>query len=374
MHSEHPTWSIEGEGNNRWIKLAGAWALFIYTRDKQRLAREFRHLESPHSLGWDLNGIDKLDSAGALFLWRLWEHQLPRELECRTEYRRWFERFDALPETPPEPNRNLVWVFLQSLGGGLTAFFNTTIGLFKLLGLVFLDIVYCFLNPRVTPWREISASIYRNGVSSLVLVGVTGFVIGVVMTLQLGMTLKQFGANGKIIGLLGLAILRELGPVIAALIQAGRAGSSMTAGIAGMHLTEELDALRTFGGSPTLRLVLPKVVSMTLVMPLLVVWCDFNEILGGMMTSQMYLGIPHGLFLVRFPNSVSLFNFWLGLGKGAVFGITISVVASYFGLNARASTDSLSAQTTNAVVVGLTLILIMDATSGALLSWMGILG
>lgn len=374
MNSEQPTWTIEGEGDDRRVRLAGAWTLFMRTQDEQRLTREFRELESPQSMSWDLNGIDKLDSAGALFLWRLWQHQLPEALECRPEYRQWFERFDALPKQSPAPRRRSFMWALEALGGGLMAFANTTLGLFRLLGVVCVDAMYCITHPRVTPWREISASIYRTGVSSLVLLGVTGFVIGVVMTLQLGMTLKQFGANEKVIGLLGLAILRELGPVIAALIQAGRAGSSMTAGIAGMHLTEELDALRTFGGSPTLRLVLPKVVSMILVMPLLVVWSDFTEILGGMMTAQMYLGIPHGLFMARFPNSVSLFNFWLGLGKGAVFGITISVVASYFGLKARASTSSLSAQTTRSVVVGLTLILIMDAASGALLSAMGIKG
>ncbi len=373
MTPEPPNWTVEGEGDSRRVYLTGHWQLFTRTRDKDRLARELKQFERPQALAWDMRGIDSLDSAGAYFLWQLWGRQEPKELQCREEYSHWFERFAALPEQPPQPRRTIMH-FMETFGGGVASVTMSTLGLFVLGGTVMVDFGHCVLRPRLMPWREISASVYRTGFSSLAILGVTGFIIGVVMALQFGASLTQFGASDQIIGLLGLAVLRELGPWITALIQAGRAGSAITAGIAGMHLTEELDALRTFGSSPVMRLVMPKVVAMGLVMPLLVIWTDFMELLGGAVAVQVDLGIPHQVILNRFPEEVSLLNFWFGLGKGVLFGVTIAIVSSFFGLRAAANTQSLGLQNTHSVVVGITLILILDAASGALLAKMGFLG
>jgi phospholipid/cholesterol/gamma-HCH transport system permease protein len=369
----NPSWTVEGEGAARRVRLHGSWALFLRSDDRQRLLREFQALEAPGRLAWDLSAIERFDSAGAWLLWQTWGRQIPVSLECDEQSRQWFENFQTLPEHPsPGMDINL-WRFLERFGASLNNAARVSAGLFALLVGVFGEILRCVLRPRLTPWREISASIYHTGVSSLVLLGITGYVIGVVMALQLGVTLKHFGANAQIIGLMGLAVLRELGPVIAAIIQVGRAGSSITAGIAGMHITEELDALRTFGASPQLRLVMPKVVALVIAMPLLVVWTDFTEILGGATTAQFDLGVPYALFLARLPHEVSLFNFWMGLAKGAVFGVIIGIVGSYFGLKSEANTSSLSQQTTHSVVVGLSVILIFDALSGAILAKLGYL-
>lgn len=373
MEIGNPGWRIDEQDSRERISLQGDWALFLRADDRARLSKALASLDKPESLSWDLTAIEAMDSAGAWLLWRTWAGQMPARLECADKDRRWFEYFEALPAHAEPPPRLTPWRVLERFGAGLSSVGQDTLGLFALLLGVMRDLLVCILRPRLMPWREMSASIYRIGVSSLLLLGVTGYVIGVVMSLQIGVTLTSFGANGRIIGLMGLAVLRELGPVIAALIQVGRAGSSITAGIAGMHLTQELDALQTFGGSPRLRLVMPKVLAMMIAMPLLVVWTDFAEILGGATTAQFDLNVPYMLFLARLPHDVSLFNFWLGLVKGALFGIIIAVVGSYFGLKARASTASLSRQTTNSVVVGLSLILITDALSGAVLAKLGYL-
>lgn len=373
MENNRPGWNIEDQGQYERITLHGSWALFLRADDRMRLVRALTALDEPESLIWDLSAIDALDSAGAWLLWQAWGRQLPVALECADKDRRWFDYLQALPELGRRQDRFTLGGALERLGAGLHNIGRDSVGLCALLIGVLRDLLACVLRPRLMPWRELSASIYRIGVSSLLLLGVTGYVIGVVMSLQIGVTLSSFGANGRIIGLMGLAVLRELGPVIAALIQVGRAGSSITAGIAGMHLTQELDALQTFGGSARLRLVMPKVLAMMIAMPLLVVWTDFAEILGGATTAQFDLGVPYMLFLARLPHDVSLFNFWLGLVKGALFGIIIAIVGSYFGLKARASTESLSRQTTNSVVVGLSLILITDALSGAILAKLGYL-
>lgn len=369
-----PSWHLDDSQAQRRVLLAGSWRLFTASDDRARLAREFDTLESPADLVWNLHDVTALDSAGAWLLWQIWGGRQPAGLECRDPHQ---QRFDGLADTPPVPkdtsHRFSPIRMLDALGADVIGVARHTLGLIALLVGVLVDFATCVVRWRLIPAREISAAIYRTGVSSLLLLGVTGYVIGIVMSLQIGVTLSDFGANERIIGLMGLAVTRELGPVIAAIIQAGRAGSSITAGIAGMHLTEELDALKTFGASPRLRLVSSRVVAMMITMPLLVVWTDGMEILGGATAAQFDLGVPYGLFLARMPDSVSMFNFWLGLVKGALFGLIIALVGSYFGLTARANTDSLSSQTTRSVVVGLSLILIIDALSGAVLAKLGYL-
>lgn len=354
--------------------VSGSWHLFLASAERKRLARELAELDRPEALAWDLSEMTDLDSVGAWLLWQIWRERLPAQLECGPSHRHRFDRLaEAEPVPEPELGNSYVIGALDRLGGGIIGLARHTAGLFALLFGVVADIAICSVRWRLIPGREITAAIYRTGVSSIVLLGVTGYVIGIVMSLQIGVTLSSFGANQRIIGLMGLAVTRELGPVIAALIQVGRAGSSITAGIAGMHLTEELDALKTFGASPRLRLVTSRVIGMMIAMPLLVVWTDGAEILGGATTAQFDLNVPYALFLARMPSSVSMFNFWLGLAKGALFGLIIAIVGSYFGLTARANTDSLSAQTTRSVVVGLSLILIIDALTGAILAKLGYL-
>ncbi|MES1934701.1 MlaE family ABC transporter permease [Salinisphaera hydrothermalis] len=370
---EPPKLEVEDDAGRRRVRLTGSWRLFNVSDHRKRLAAELEALDSPTEMTWDLSDISALDSAGAWVLWQAWGGQEPAELNCRDPHRQRFERLANAPEVPPRERRLSLIDLLDRLGGDLIAVARHVGGMIALLAGVLVDIGTCTVRWRLIPWREITAAIYRSGVSSIVLLGVTGYVIGVVMSLQIGVTLSSFGANQRIIGLMGLAVLRELGPVIAALIQAGRAGSSITAGIAGMHLTEELDALKTFGSSPRLRLVTSRVIAMMITMPLLVVWTDGAEIMGGATTAQLDLNVPFALFIARLPESVQMYNFWLGLAKGAIFGLIIALVGSYFGLTARANTDSLSSQTTRSVVVGLSLILIIDALSGAILAKMGLI-
>ncbi|HET7313138.1 ABC transporter permease [Salinisphaera sp.] len=369
-----PGWELDESGDRRRIVLSGSWRLFTASDCRRRMSAELGALDSPADMIWDLNAVEALDSVGAWVLWQVWNRQLPADLACRDPHRQRFDRLADAPDVlPPKSHRISPVGALDTLGAGIIGIAQHTIGLLALLLGVLMDIATCAVRWRLIPVREITASIYHTGVSSVLLLGVTGYVIGIVMSLQIGVTLEDFGANQRIIGLMGLAVMRELGPVIAAIIQAGRAGSSITAGIAGMHLTEELDALQTFGSSPRMRLVTSRVVAMMITMPLLVVWTDGAEILGGATTAQFDLNVPFALFIARLPSSVDIYNFWLGLGKGALFGLIIALVGSYFGLTARANTDSLSSQTTRSVVVGLSLILILDALSGAILAKMGLI-
>jgi phospholipid/cholesterol/gamma-HCH transport system permease protein len=369
--TEKAGWQIEDTPEGRCIKLSGHWNLLAKGQEKRRIARQLQSLPQPRQLIWDLEGIEALDSTGTLLLWHTWGDNFPKELRCRPDQRRWFERLSNLPPfTTPPPWRP--WHSITRLGEQLTAIAGDVWGVLLLVGRLMLDLAYTVAHPRLIPWKEISAGIYKIGASALILLGAIGFLIGMVMTYQLATSLQRFGANTMIVNLLGLSMMRELGPVATALIVMGRSGSAITAGIGAMHLTEELDALRAFGSSPTQRLVLPKVIAMALSIPLLVVWTDFVGILGGMIVSDVSLGVKYQLFMVRLVETVPWVNFWIGMGKGFIFGMIIATLASYFGLKIQANTESLSQQTTNSVVTGLTLIIVIDALAGVLLTNVGL--
>ncbi len=354
------------------ICLRGSWTLLLATHRRRRLARELGELDAPHNYRWNLQHVDALDSAGARLLWDVWGHRLPDHLECHDYHRRWFRWLadTRFPEAPP-PHR--LDDAIARAGNRVIGFAKVAGGILLLIGQLMVDGANCVRHPRVIPWKETTAAIYHIGATSMLLLGCVGFLIGVVMAIQIGMALQQFGAATMIVGMMGLAVLRELGPVICGLILAGRSGSAMTAGIGAMHLTGEYDALRAFGSSPSLRLALPQVVGACITLPLLVVWTDFAALIGGAVTAQADLGVGYRQFLAQLPAQVQIVNFWIGLAKGALFGMTIAVVGCYFGMNASPSTEAMSRNTTLSVVTSLTLILLFDATAGALLTHVGLL-
>ena len=149
--------------------------------------------------------------------------------------------------------------------------------------------------------------------------------------------------------------------VLVAVLVAGRSGSAMTAQIGVMRVTEEIDALTTMGISRYVRLVLPKVVALTLAMPLVTLWGSSMALFGGMVSANLQLGLSFDFFLNALPRAVPAVNLLIGLSKGAVFGLLIALVACHFGLRVRPNTESLSANTTASVVSSITVVILVDA-------------
>jgi len=221
--------------------------------------------------------------------------------------------------------------------------------------------VYLLHHPRDWPLREISANVYKVGLKATPVAALVGFLIGVVLSYLSALQLRGFGADIYIVNILGLGIVRELGPVLVSVLVAGRSGSAMTAQLGVMRVTEELDALSAMGISRTLRLVLPKVIALTLAMPLLVLWTSGVALLGGMVSAWMQLDLGMAFFIDRLPQVVPVSNLYIGFAKGAVFGLLIALVASHFGLRVRPNTESLSANTTASVVSSITIVILVDA-------------
>ncbi|MBV8340908.1 MAG: ABC transporter permease, partial [Gammaproteobacteria bacterium] len=171
----------------------------------------------------------------------------------------------------------------------------------------------------------------------------------------------DLGAGFLIVNLLGVTILREIGPLLAAILNAGRSGSSMTAHIGVMRVTKELDAMAVLGISAPLRLVLPRVLGQMIALPLIVLWTDALAIVGGIVGAKVQLGITWHQFAHRLPQVVPLTSLWFGVCKGVAFGALIALIACYFGLRIRPDTDGLATGTTQSVVTALTLVLLADA-------------
>ncbi len=211
------------------------------------------------------------------------------------------------------------------------------------------------------PWRETSANLFKAGARAMPVAALVGFLIGVTLSYLSALQLSTLGAENFIVNILGLGIVRELGPVLVAVLVAGRSGSAMTAQLGVMRVTEEIDALATMGVSRTVRLVLPKVTALAIAMPLLVLWTDVTALTGGMIAAQIQLDISYGYFIEELPKAVPVANLWIGLAKGAVFGFLIALVACHFGLRVRPNTESLSANTTRSVVTAITVVILVDA-------------
>jgi phospholipid/cholesterol/gamma-HCH transport system permease protein len=329
------------------------------------------HGKSP-AVRWDLTQAEAFDHIGALMFWRAWGQAKPARLTIDPGHDALFANFTApeqLPESPDRFDPLAVFVFI---GRDLFKFADHLAGFVRVLGQVTIDFGRFIVKPQAGPWREISANLYRSGAQALGITALVGFLIGIVLSYLSAKQLKQFGADAFIVDLLGLAIIRELGPVLAAILVAGRSGSAMTASLGVMRVTEELDALTVMGIPQGFRLILPKVLALALALPLLILWTDAVSLLGGMVAAKLQLDLSMVYFFHALPNAVQVANLYIGIGKGVAFGALIALVSCHFGLRIEPNTESLGQGTTSSVVASITVVILADAVFAIAFSNVGI--
>lgn len=351
---------VEQEEGAPYVRLSGHWNLRGIAAHPE-LQKKISCATANTDLSWDICSIDQLDSAAALMLWQAWGECLPAKLSLRPEHQRLFDRWKTRQLPVVEAEKSLIAICFDNVGKSIGDFGVQFPALVVLLGQLALDCAYLMFHPRAIPWLEISVSIYDAGVKALGITALVGFLIGIVLSYLSALQLKMFGAEIYIINILGLSIIRELGPLLASILVAGRSGSAMTAQIGIMRVTEELDALSAMGISHSLRLTLPKVAALTVVMPLLSVWTSAMALFGGMFSAQATLDINYRQFFIKLPDAVPLVNVFIGLGKSAVFGLMIALIACYFGFRIKPNTESLGNETTNSVVASITMVIMADA-------------
>jgi phospholipid/cholesterol/gamma-HCH transport system permease protein len=236
------------------------------------------------------------------------------------------------------------------------------------VGLLTYEWLRVVFNPKRWRWNEIAGVIYKTGFQALPIIALLSFMIGVVISYQMGDQLRAYGANIFIVDLLGLSILREFGPLITAIMVAGRTGSAFTAQIGTMKINQEIDALNTMGITPAELLLLPRLLGLVIALPLLTVWADIFGILGGMMMANNMLGIGWHDFLLRFQHEIPVRSLIIGLGKTPVFALLIASIGCFQGMRVRGSADSVGTQTTRSVVLSIFFIIVADAIFSVIFS------
>ncbi|HTP62059.1 MAG TPA: ABC transporter permease [Burkholderiales bacterium] len=343
------------------VRASGEWTFRGLKEHQAELARRLADLEKHPAdrIAWDLGAVGELDDAGAVWLARALRGS--RHIEASARHREILDQISAGIRAPVERERfdplsGVVWT--GEAAAHAIEHFRDGIAL---LGQLTLDLAGVLRRPREFPLREFSAGIYRAGVTALPVTMLVGFLVGVVLTYLSALQLKKYGADLLVINIVGVGVVRELGPMLASIISAGRSGSAITAQLGVMRVTEEVEALSVMGISITTRLILPRVLGLAVALPLVSFCTDIAALAGGMLVSNFTLGISPGAFLQALPDAVEVVNFWIGIGKSAAFGFAVAFVACHYGLRVLPNTDSLAVGVTRSVVASITCVIIMDA-------------
>jgi len=357
----------------RLLTCRGSWDL----QDLPQLSSHLYQITLPTptsgTLTVDGEHIEKMDSAGAWLLLH-WQKQVEEKgitvqfVHFPKEPARLLSLIDKeIQEEIPLPETKkpdwLTTVGMRALRG-----WNEFCLYLTFIGKLTFEALRVVRQPKHIRWNSIAAVIYRNGYQALPIIFLLSFMIGVVITYQMGLQLKNYGANIYIVDLLGLSILREFGPLITAIMVAGRTGSAFTAQLGIMKINQEIDALDTLGVTSAELLLLPRIAGLFIVLPLLTVWSDIFGVVGGMVMSNTMLNITWYDFLHRFPTVIPLRTFIIGIGKAPIFALIISSIGCFEGTKVEGSADSVGINTTRSVVLSIFFIIVADAIFSVIFS------
>ena len=313
----------------------------------------------------DLSGVEYFDSGGGVMLFRLRERLAERgaalAIAGSTPDIDGFlglvdeDAMRASPPLPPQPSLvEQAGAFGIRFVAGLREFTAFT-------GEVIIGLVDAVRHPRQIRWRETWLYMQRAGYEALPIVSLISFLMGLITAFQAAVQLRQFGADIYVASLVGLSVTRELGPLMTAIIAAGRSGAAFAAEIGTMKVSEEVDAMAAMGLDRTRFLVTPKVLALVIMLPLLTLYADLLGILGGLFVASVQLNIPA---VVYFSTMKYYMDFWdvaQGLVKAGVFAFLIALVGCLRGFEAEQGAESVGRITTSAIVSGIFAIILSDA-------------
>ena len=371
--SDRPRVEEREQEGGHWAVASGRWtALAISSRRTwDALSSNLAVMPPSDDRAWDLRPIEKLDHIGAQLLWDHWRHAWPARIEMDSQHKAVLDQVALYTcVAPAEVGPTLADRFKAFAHNGPRMMFVAR-DFLGLIGQLTLDIGKLLRAPHRAPWRDFSGQIYHFGATALPITALVGLLIGVVLAYLTSQQLRQYGAETFIVNILGLSLIRELGPVLAAVLIAGRSGSAITAQIGVMRVTEELDAMRVMGIPHGFRLVMPRVLALAIAMPLISMWTSMAALFGGMIAADLALDISPSYFMSALPRAVPMTNLWLAMSKSAVFGVLIALIGCYFGLKVKPNTESLGRGTTSSVVTSITVVILVDALFAVLFKGVG---
>jgi phospholipid/cholesterol/gamma-HCH transport system permease protein len=361
--------SMESRGDSggpMHLSLSGQMSFQTMTAIQTEVRAIFEKLK-PSAVTIDLGRVDYLDSAGALVLLEIEQYSAQVSIPCSfenmsEEIRGILSLVDrsAVMAAPPPPEKNSDSL-IEQVGEVSLSVSRDFVNLLTFLGDLLVALFQSFLNPRSVRWGDFFFYVKRAGQDGLPIVALLSFLLGMIIAFMSSLQLKQFGANLYVASLVGFGMVRELGPIITAIIFAGRSGSAFAAEIGTMMVNEEVDALVTMGFNPTRFLALPKVLAAMLVVPLLTLYADLFGILGGMTVGVLGFDLTVFTYVTQTIKSISIFDILSSIFKTVVFAILIAGIGCQRGFCVRGGAEAVGKYTTSAVVAGLFLIIVADS-------------
>ncbi|MEQ1499620.1 MAG: ABC transporter permease [Novosphingobium sp.] len=311
----------------------------------------------------DLSQVGAIDTVGAWLVWRLAHRTEATITGASTEAWRLIAAVeDKNPgdadevEEPGAPVR-----LLERLGRHVVAYVEGVTQLLGFLGALLVATARVLRHPSRIRWISLFRQMELVGVGAVPIIGLMSFLVGIVIAQQGAVQLEQFGAEIYTINLTGRLSFRELGVLMTAIMVAGRSGSSFAAQIGTMKLTEEVDAMRTIGVSPMEALIIPRIMACTFMMLILGFYASVLAVIGGAFVSMFSLDIPFFSFLTRIQEVVPMHDIWVGLIKGPVFGLIVSLAGCYQGMRVQGNSEEVGLKTTIAVVQAIFAVIVLDA-------------
>ena len=249
----------------------------------------------------------------------------------------------------------------EQVGTNVINLFKGMANYISFAGAILIAAGQLILHPRRFRMKALVRQMELVGITSLPIIGLMSFLIGIVIAQQGAVQLQQFGAETLTVNLVGRITLRELGVLMTAIMVAGRSGSAFAAQIGTMKLTEEIDAMRTIGVSPIEALVIPRILASVLMMPLLGFYASVVAIIGGAVIGDLMLGIPFWTFLARVQEVVPMYDFYVGMLKAPVFGLIVALAGCYQGMQVENNAEEVGLKTTQAVVQAIFMVIVLDA-------------
>jgi phospholipid/cholesterol/gamma-HCH transport system permease protein len=364
---------VAGEQKEAVVFLSGRLAL----EDLKALRSETRGLflkMAPARLAVDLAGVTYLDSAGALVLLEMAQEAKSRAVPCdfvhpTPEVQGILGLIDpaslAVPPLISERQAGL----LEQVGEATLSFLGDLTQVMTFLGELLLALFNSLAHPRAVRWGEVLFYLRRAGVDGLPIVGLISILLGLIIAFMSSLQLKDFGANIYVASLLGIAMVKELGPIMTAILVAGRSGSAYAAEIGTMMVNEEVDAMVTMGLDPVRFLAVPKVLATAIAVPLLTLYADLFGILGGLIVGVWGLDLTVYSYITETQRSLDLFDLTSSLIKAVVFAVLIAGIGCQRGFQVRGGAESVGAATTSAVVTAIFLIVVTDSAFALVLNY-----
>ncbi|MDY3113332.1 MAG: ABC transporter permease [Helicobacter sp.] len=310
-----------------------------------------------------LNWLQKLESKHLIKESALLSHAKTQEI------------FNILKEQKPLKNTALTqdiikahidtFIIIKNISARLVAGLN-------FLGEIFYYFINNILNPQNFRLKALFFQIQEAIIKATPIVSLACFLIGIVIAYQGSLQLRQFGASVLIVEMSAMLTLREMSPIIVAIIVAGRSASAFSAEIGMMNSSQEIDAMKTMGFNPISFLVIPRLLALCLALPLVVFIADIFGLIGSMLVAQMQLGIGSEQFVERFLEMVEMRHFWVGILKAPFFGLIIGLIGCYHGFSAKKDTRSIGVHTTKSVVESIFCVIAFDALCSIIFTQLGI--